>query len=32
LLGVHLAQAFVALARRGGFGLGDEPAHGLAKV
>ena len=32
LRGVHFAQAFVALAAGGAFGLGDQPVHGLAEV
>jgi hypothetical protein len=31
-IGVHLAQAFVALACGGVFGLADQPLHGLAEV
>jgi hypothetical protein len=32
LLGVHFAQALVALAAGGAFGFADQPLHGLAEV
>src|SRR3546814_16243231 len=32
LLGVHLAQALVALAADGGFGLLEQPGHGFAEI